>query len=332
MNQQKKLTWGQVAVLVAAALPMAAAGVAGGVASYFNFTQVLHSASNALSLVVAGEGVVLICAIVALAVTLMGQSTPGVVRLGMWLMPAVAAVAGGIIAPDLNTRVVMILSPLGMTAAGEGLTLVARRIVAFRTGIDLEAQRRAGLLVWHANRSQTGGRLARRSSRAAVYRLTKSFAATDAQMAVQVDDIQRFRIGENLDSNLVSALTAPVEPGKEPVCPAVAPAEPVKAIAPAPVPEPLTCPPVSEPLTPQAAPGGGMGTDGFEWIQEVMSEAVETVKADPLVKLLTVNEVADLKGVAPGTVRSWKSRGKLRVHDVVDGSPRFHPEDVAALD
>ena len=72
--------------------------------------------------------------------------------------------------------------------------------------------------------------------------------------------------------------------------------------------------------------------ENFEWIQGVMKEAQAKVLSDPGVKLLSVAEVAQQKGVAEGTVRSWKHRGKLRVHDVVDGSPMFHPDDVANLD
>ncbi|AMD42817.1 hypothetical protein SEA_XKCD426_76 [Streptomyces phage Xkcd426] len=335
MNR-KKLTWGQVTILGLAAVPMVAAGVAGGIASYFNFAGILNSASNALSLVIAGEGATFICAVVALAVTLMGQHTPAVVRLGLWVLPGVASVAGGIIAPDVNTKVVMALAPLGMTAAGEGLTLVARRIVAYRSNVDLEAQRRAGLLVWHAGRAQNGGWLARRLSKAAVWRLTKQFASSDGQMAIQVDDIQRYRIGENLDVNLLAALTTPTKATERPSLP-VAPAAP--AIAPAQPSEAVNGPSVAS--LDNAVPAAKLddeiskGDDNGDWIQQLLAEQSARdaeAKAATLVKLLSSDDVAVQLNVKPGTVRSWVHRGKLRVHDRdANGRALFHPDDVARL-
>ena len=343
MNRNK-LTGGQIIVLALAGLPMLAAGVAGGIASYFNFRDILSSASNALSLVIAGEGATFICAVVALAVTLMGQHTPAVVRLGLWVLPGVAAVAGAIVAPDVNTKVVMALAPLGMTAAGEGLALVARRIVAYRSDVDLEAQRRAGLLVWHAGRAQNGNWFQRRASKAAVWRLTKAFAAADAQMAVQVDDIQRYRIGENLDVNLTDVLAG--VGSKRPERPAVAPAEAAPALPPAAQPEAATQalaastngPAVmaAQPVTLDDAHHAAVASADGSWeamFAEVMDDAQQTVLADPLVKLLTVAEVAAQKKVATGTVRSWIHRGKLRVHDRdVDGRALIHPDDLARMD
>ncbi|RDG37935.1 helix-turn-helix domain-containing protein, partial [Streptomyces corynorhini] len=49
--------------------------------------------------------------------------------------------------------------------------------------------------------------------------------------------------------------------------------------------------------------------------------------------LLTVADVARLRGVTPGTVRSWVNRGKLTpaTRDD-DGRNVFHPTAVAALD
>lgn len=327
-----KMTWGQVTVLVVASLPMAAAGVAGGIASYFNFSQVLASKSNALSLVLAGEGVAFICALVALAVTLMGQHTPNVVRAGLWLIPLAASVAGVVIAPDTNTRVVMGLSPLAMTAAGEGIALVARRIVAYRTGVDIEQQRRSGLLLWHANRAANGGWLGRKLSTAAVWRLTRAFAETDNQMSVQLGEVQRYRIGEGADANLVAVLSRPgkavkapelLTPQTSPELPSAAPAAPAAPELPA---APRGA--VTEPHTDAAD-----DPDGYGFIKGVLAEAEQNVATDATVKLMTAADVAQLKGVKPGTVRSWVSRGKLPVHDRdEDGRTLFHPLAVADLD
>lgn len=322
-----EMGWGQKFVLAITCAPMAAAGIAGGIASYYNFAGVLASKSNALSLVLAGEGVAFICALVALAVTLMGQHTPSVVRAGLWLIPLAASVAGGIVAPDTNTRVVMILSPLAMTAAGEGIALVARRIVAYRTGVDIEQQRRSGLLLWHANRSQNGGWLGKRLSKAAVWRLTRQFAETDSQMSVQLGEVQRFRIAEGADANLTAALSggaqkASVRPAAVPAPPAAPelPAAPVQAVSEA-------------PAASVAVPSASPDDDGYGFIKGVLAEAEAHVVSDPSVQLLTVAEVAAMKGVATGTVRSWVNRGKLPVADRDEnGKSLFHPVDVAKLD
>jgi phage shock protein PspC (stress-responsive transcriptional regulator) len=319
-----KLTKGQAFVLIVTSLPMAAAGIAGGIASYFNFVAVLASKSNALSLVLAGEGVAVICALVTLALTLMGQHTPAVARAGLWLVPMAASTAGVIIAPDVNTKVVMGLSPMAMTAAGEGIALVARRIVAYRTGVDIEQQRRSGLLLWHANRSQNGGWYGRRASKLAVWRLTRQFAETDSQMSVQLSEVQRYRISEGADVNLTAALS-----GKA----AKAPAKAVKA--PEPLPATLETP--QAPALP-AAPvqavtrPSTVSDDGFDFVRGVLEEAEQHVATDTTVKLLTVAEVASLKDVSPGTVRSWVNRKKLAVHDRdEDGRSLFHPLTVADL-
>lgn len=343
MDEKKKngMGKGQILVLVAACAPMAAVGIAGAVATFVNMDRILNSGASALGMVAAGEGATLICALVALAVTLMGQHTPTVVRLGMWLLPLVAAVAGVAMASGTNEMIMMAVTPMAMTAAGEGVAFVARRVVAHRTGVDIEQQRRSGLLLWHANRATNGSGLGRWISQGAVWRLTKAFAETDNQLSVQLGEIQRYRIADGADANLAHVLAGPV--GKAPKAartPAVAPAAPVPAL-PAPTPsEPRTQPSASTDddddrhavpaaLAPVSA---GRDVDNFEWIQGIMSEAQAKVKADPSVNLLSVNDVATMKGVTAGTVRSWKYRGKLRAHDVVDGSPMFHPDDVAQLD
>lgn len=338
MDEKKQKTgmgWGQITVLVAACVPMAAVGIAGAVATFVNMDRILKSGASALGMVAAGEGATLICALVALAVTLMGQHTPTVVRLGMWLLPLVAAVAGVAMASGTNERIMMAVTPMAMTAAGEGVAFVARRVVAHRTGTDIEQQRRSGLLLWHANRAKNGGWLGKRLSQAAVWRLTKAFAETDAQLSVQLGEIQRYRIADGADTNLAAVLAGPVAKAPKQSRKAVeAPAAPLPALPPAAPSEARTQPSAdaddddSHPAAAEAA----RDAENFEWIQDIMSEAQAAVKADPLVKLMTVAGVATLKGVAPGTVRSWKHRGKLRVHDVVDGSPMFHPDDVAQLD
>lgn len=319
-----KLTSGQKWVLGIASTPLTAIGIAGGIASFFNFRTILDGeASAALSIVAAGEGAVLAAALVSLALTLLGQHTPGVARAGLWLLPMVASAAGGILADDLKMRVVMIAAPLAMTVSGEGVTLVARRIVAFQTGVDIEQQRRSGLLLWHANRAANGSGLGKHVSKAAVWRLTKQFAATDAQMSLQLSEVQRFRIGEGADANLAAALRGTPKKSAAP-----APAAPVKAVAaPVSAPQlptlaeasqlyPKAVSAASEPVLMTPAPTAE--DDGYEFIKGVLAEAAQIVADDPEPKLLTTAEVAALLGVSPGTVRSWKGRGVLHLHGLAD--------------
>lgn len=328
-----KLTKGQKVVLGLASAPLGLIGIAGGVASYFNFETVLQgNAAAALSVVVAGEGATLAAALVMLALTLLGQHTPMPVRAALWLLPAVAATAGGILAPTLEMRVVMIMAPLAMTVAGEGVTLVARRIIAFQTGVDIEQQRRSGLLLWHANRAANGKGLGQRVSKAAVWRLTRKFAETDGQLSVQLGETQRYRIGQGADENLAAVLTgqsdekapgrrskalaAPAAPALPPVtsqvltAPSAAPVSLVKAPKPQPEPQPAELP----------------------QLVEAMQAAEQAVTEAPP-QLMTVAEVAALKGVAAGTVRSWVHRGKLPVDSRdADGKALFHPLAVSNLD
>lgn len=317
-----KLSKGQAATLVAAALPMAAVGIAGAVATYVNMNHVLHRSASALGLVAAGEGAVLIASLVALAVTLMGQHTPATVRLGMWLIPMVASGTGIMLAPTTDEAVVMAVTPLAMTAAGEGVAFVARRVVAYRTGVDIEQQRRSGLLLWHANRAANGSGLGRWLSKAAVWRLTRKFAETDGQLSVQLGEIQRYRIGQGADENLAAVLT-----GGQAVALETA-VRPSAALAPAPA--PILNPEVLPALT--QAPAAPADEDGWDFVKGVLSEAEAHVAANPQTGLITADEVAVRLNVKPGTVRSWVGRGKLSVADQ-DGSGRnlFRESDVDLL-
>lgn len=69
-------------------------------------------------------------------------------------------------------------------------------------------------------------------------------------------------------------------------------------------------------------------------LEDAVDEALRPVAEDAeTVALLTTAEVAKLKGVAEGTVRSWVNRNKLAPTQR-DGDARllFHPAAVAALD
>ncbi len=85
------------------------------------------------------------------------------------------------------------------------------------------------------------------------------------------------------------------------------------------------------PARPVAAPHSPPD-DGY--LQQVVDDATAPVALDlEGVRLLTVADVAELKGVAQGTVRSWVNRNKLDVamRDA-NGRAHFHPNDVAQID
>lgn len=93
---------------------------------------------------------------------------------------------------------------------------------------------------------------------------------------------------------------------------------------------PVALPPAT-PARPVAAPAKAP-TDAH--LQQVVDDAMAPVALDlEGVRLMTVADVAELKGVAPGTVRSWVNRDKLTVamRDA-NGRAHFHPAAVAELD
>lgn len=334
-------------ILIATATPMAAMGIAGGIASFYNFRSILKSDSFALSVVLAGEGATLVCALVILSLTLLGQHSPKAARAGLWLLPIVAAVAGVLLAPDVRTATVMAVSPLAMTVAGEGTALVARRVVAFQSGTDLEQQRRSGRLLWHSNRAANGGAVARRLSKASVWRLTRQMAETDGQLGVQLNEILRYRITGSADANLAAVLSGTAEsPSKAPAAveAPVAPALPVRApgtaLAPVLNPDAID----TQSLRKEAMDRMAWGldapaqlpteeqNDSWDFIAGVLGEAEAHVAADPNLKLMTVAQVAEQHGVAQGTVRSWVNRKKLTVADRgPKGEALFSPVDVARM-
>lgn len=332
-----KLSWGQGAVLAAASLPMAGVGVAGAVATYVNMDNVLHRGASALGLVAAGEGATLICALVALAVTLMGQHTPATVRAGMWLVPIAASGVGVALAPTTSEAVVMAFTPLAMTAAGEGVAFVARRVVAYRTGVDIEQQRRSGLLLWHANRAANGGRIGSKLSGLAVWRLTRKFAETDTQLSVQLGEIQRFRIQQGADANLSAVLSGAQNRPELPSAAAAgldrytatldgraAALDPVQGHVPyerTEIPADQWNFQVLDPVWRERAENLGQVSESKP-VQRIELDA----DPDAAPTLLTVADVALMKGVERGTVRSWAHRGKI-MKVIVDGKVYFRADD-----
>ena len=138
----RELTQGQTTVLAAAALVMTGVGGFGAWGTYSNVLAAFHRQATAAGVVAAGEGLTLILALTMLGLTMLGQAAPAVVRGGLWLAPLSACFTGLSVATTRTDAVVYAVTPLAMSGAAEGLGLIARRIVVYRTGRDAEAARR----------------------------------------------------------------------------------------------------------------------------------------------------------------------------------------------
>lgn len=315
-----------------------AVGFGGAVATYKNLYATLGSTSEAASVVLAGEGAVLVASLVCISLALLGQATPALARAALWLLPLAGSSAGAYLADAPKERVVYALSPVAMAVAAEGLNLVARRVVTFLAGRDVNADSRNAALVaaitYHQGRSQNHpSGLAKRYSKRKVWQLAGQLTVTDPELVVGLTDVQSHRLTAGADVALSSLLGGGV----------------AKTVALPATPAPQDVAPVAEavadgPFLTVGPPRTGMATamrpvpspapviTSTEELEAVVAEAAEVIKEDDRVELLTVKQVADRCGVKPPSVRSWVNRGKLPVHSQdADGRNLFHPLDVAKL-
>ncbi|WP_234436543.1 hypothetical protein [Streptomyces sp. XY511] len=229
---------------------MLATGVAGGYGTYSNIKAV-YGAGTAAGAVAAGEGATAVLALVLLGLTMLGQSSPLAVRAGLWLLPAAASAMAAVAAPDAGRTVVYALTPMGMTAAAEGMAFLARRIVVHTDGRDAEAEARAAAVVqalaYHraraANHPDT--KVRKRSERAS-WRLARKVGTGDTRLGSQLLDVQRERITTGADVALgdmfaitITRTDKSVAAGRDAVTAAVTPALP-PAPEPAPFANPVT--------------------------------------------------------------------------------------------
>ncbi|WP_051135700.1 hypothetical protein [Streptomyces sp. 351MFTsu5.1] len=138
----RELTTGQTAVLATAAVAMTVVGGVGAWGTYTNAVSEFHRQATAAGVVAAGEGLTLILALIMLGRTMLGQSSPAVVRAGMWIAPVSASGIGLAIATSAREAAVYAVTPLAMSGAAEGLGFIARSVVVYTTGRDAEADRR----------------------------------------------------------------------------------------------------------------------------------------------------------------------------------------------
>lgn len=213
----RSLTGGQIAVLTLATLPMIAVGAAGAIGTYANAKSVLKQSETALGVVAAGEGATLVAALVMIGVTMLGQAAPLVVRAALWLLPVSASAMGAVIAPTAREAVVYGLTPLAMTASAEGISFLARRIVAHTSGVDVEAQRRNAEIMrqiaYHTARSQRHpDKKVKADSALKAWKLMSQVGQGDAQLGSGLITVQRERLTEGADTALQSMLAGIPEP------------------------------------------------------------------------------------------------------------------------
>ncbi|MCP8707441.1 conjugal transfer protein [Streptomyces sp. AC04842] len=218
----RTLTKGQRSVLIVAAVLMVAVGIVGAAGTYSNAVSEFHRKATAAGVVAAGEGLTLILAMVMLGRTMLGQSSPAVVRLGMWLAPVSASFIGITIATSTREAAVYAVTPLAMSGAAEGLGFIARSIVVYTTGTDAETLRRnadaARQLAYH--RAVADGHPDERKKKRAVrsyWRLARYVGVGDTELGAGLVDVQRHRVRDGADAALASMYGAPAQlPAAEP--------------------------------------------------------------------------------------------------------------------
>ncbi|MFF4034865.1 conjugal transfer protein [Streptomyces sviceus] len=207
----KPLTKIQIGVLVAAFAPMLATGVIGGIGTYSNIGHA-YGQGTALGALGAGEGATAVLALVLLGLTMLGQSSPRVVRVGLWALPAAASVMGAMAAPDPARTVIYALTPMGMSVSAEGMAFLARRIVVHTDGRDAELERKAADLVqalaYHRARAANhpSTRVQWWSERKS-WRLARKVGIGDAALGSRLLDVQRDRVTEGANAALASMFT-----------------------------------------------------------------------------------------------------------------------------
>ncbi|MER7152337.1 conjugal transfer protein [Streptomyces lydicus] len=203
-----KLTRVQIGVLTAAFVPMLATGVFGGIGTYSNIGHA-YGKGTALGALAAGEGATAVLALVLLGLTMLGQSSPRIVRAGLWALPAAAAVMGAMAASDPGRTVIYALTPMGMSVSAEGMAFLARRIVVHTDGRDAENERHTADLVqalaYHRARAAhhpTGW--VRKCSDRASWRLARKVGVGDVALGSRLLDVQRDRVTAGADAALAA--------------------------------------------------------------------------------------------------------------------------------
>ncbi|MFF5666571.1 conjugal transfer protein [Streptomyces griseofuscus] len=230
---RRKLTTPQRVVLGAAFVIMAAVG---GIGGYGTFSNIGHAygTGTALGAVAAGEGATAVLGLVLLGLTMLGQSSPRIVRLGLWALPAAASVMAAMAGPDAGRTVIYAVTPMGMCVSAEGMAFLARRIVVHTDGHDTEAEARAADVVRQLayHRAVTANHPSdwvKKWSERKSWRLARKVGTGDHTLGARLVDVQRDRVTAGADAALSGMFTTPTE---RPTLPPVDPVDPVEAATP----------------------------------------------------------------------------------------------------
>ncbi|WP_086831253.1 conjugal transfer protein [Streptomyces sp. NRRL B-24572] len=212
----KELSKLQRIVLGAAFVPMLATGGAGGYGTYTNI-KAAYGSGTAVGAVAAGEGATAVLAIVLLGLTLLGQSSPRVIRAGLWALPTAAAAMSATAAKSPGEMVIYALTPMGMTASAEGAAFLARRIVVYRDGHDAEAEAHTAAIVqalaYHRARAANHpGEWTRKRSERASWRLARKVGTGDHTLGTRLVEVQRDHITAGADAALADMFGVPATP------------------------------------------------------------------------------------------------------------------------
>ncbi|MFG2984770.1 conjugal transfer protein [Streptomyces sp. NPDC048258] len=211
MATRKSLTMVQKVVLTAAFVPMLATGVAGGAGTFSNISRA-YGSGTALGAVAAGEGATAVLALVLLGLTMLGQSSPAIIRIGLWALPAAASVMAAMAASDPGRIVIYAVTPMGMCVAAEGMAFLARRIVVHQDGRDAEAEAKAAAVVrslaYHRARAANHPwSLVRKWSDQTSWRLARKVGLGDASLGARLLNVQRDRLTSGADAALAAMFT-----------------------------------------------------------------------------------------------------------------------------
>ncbi|MGW2680921.1 hypothetical protein [Streptomyces sp. NPDC001436] len=212
MEHEKSLTTSQGIILAAAALPMLGVGGLGAWGTFTNIKTQFPKDATALGVVAAGEGATLVLALVMVGLTLLSQSSPAVVRFGLWLLPAAASGTGVVVADGTKEAVVYAITPMAMCASAEGVGLLARRIVIYTTGVDMEARRRNAITmrrmaVLRARAANHPWERARRLAELASWRLARKVGVGDDELGAGLVQVQRDRLTDGANQALAGMFT-----------------------------------------------------------------------------------------------------------------------------
>ncbi|WDM14733.1 conjugal transfer protein [Streptomyces lavenduligriseus] len=219
----RKLSRAQKVVLGAAFVIMAAVGGFGGYGTFSNIGHA-YGTGTALGAVAAGEGATAVLGLVLLGLTMLGQSSPRMVRLGLWALPAAASVMAAMAGPDAGRTVIYAVTPMGMCVSAEGMAFLARRIVVHTDGRDAEAEARTAAVVrrlaYHrAVAANHPSKRHRTWSDRRSWSLARKVGTGDHTLGVRLIDVQRERITSGADAALAEMFTAPIEPPAPPAAP-----------------------------------------------------------------------------------------------------------------